>query len=114
MGYNVASTGRDLTKVADLFDPAFKGKVTLLSETRDTFGLVHLMLRDQGKSASDHTPDQLDVADCQVVHDFLKPYVDSGHVTAFTGNEYLEFFAIGRHLGIHRLVRRPRLLRRAG
>ena len=30
IGYNVASTGRDLTKVADLFDPAFKGKVTLL------------------------------------------------------------------------------------
>ncbi len=95
VGYNVASTGRDLTKMADLFDPAFAGKVTLLSETRDTFGLVHLMLRDQGKAASDHTPDQLDVADVQVVHDFLKPYVDSGHVTAFTGNEYLQFFASG-------------------
>lgn len=95
VGYNVASTGRDLTKVADLFDPAFKGKVTLLSETRDTFGLVHLMLREQGKAASDNTPDKLTVADVQVVVDFLKPYVDSGHVTAFTGNEYLEFFASG-------------------
>ena len=87
--------GRDLTKVADLFDPAFAGKVTLLSELRDTFGLVHLMLLDQGKAQSDHTPDKLDVADCQVVHDFLKPYVDSAHVTAFTGNEYLQFFASG-------------------
>ena len=95
IGYNVASTGRDLTKVADLFDPAFDGKVTLLSETRDTFGLVHLMLRDQGKAASDHTPDQLDVADCQAVHDYLKPFVESGHVTAFTGNEYLAAFAAG-------------------
>ncbi len=95
IGYNVASTGRDLTKIADLFDPAFAGKVTLLSESRDTFGLIHLMLRDQGKSASDHDPDQIDVADVQVVHDFLKPYVDSGHITAFTGNEYLQFFASG-------------------
>ncbi len=95
IGYNVASTGRDLTKIADLFDPAFAGKVTLLSESRDTFGLVHLMLRDQGKSASDHDPDQIDVADVQVVHDFLKPYVESGHITAFTGNEYLQFFASG-------------------
>jgi spermidine/putrescine transport system substrate-binding protein len=95
VGYNVTSTGRELTKVADLFDPAFKGKVTLLSETRDTFGLVHLMLQTQGKAASDHTPDKLDVADVQVIHDFLKPYVDSGHVTAFTGNEYLQFFASG-------------------
>ena len=95
VGYNVASTGRDLTKIADLFDPAFKGKVTLLSETRDTFGLVHLMLRAQGKAASDHGADELDLADVQVVHDFLKPYVDSGHVTAFTGNEYLQFFASG-------------------
>ncbi len=35
VGYNVKSTGRDLTKVMDLFDPAFKGKVTLLNELRD-------------------------------------------------------------------------------
>jgi spermidine/putrescine transport system substrate-binding protein len=95
VGYNVASTGRDLTKVADLFDPAFAGKVTLLSETRDTFGLIQLMLLDQGKAVSDHDPSELDVADVQAAHDFLKPYVDSGHVTAFTGNEYLEFFASG-------------------
>ena len=95
VGYNSASTGRDLTKVADLFDPAFAGKVTLLSETRDTFGLIQLMLQDQGKAASEHTPDQLDVADCKVIHDYLKPFVDSGHITAFTGNEYLAAFAAG-------------------
>ena len=95
VGYNVVSTGRDLTKVADLFDPDFAGRVTLLSEVRDTFGLIQLMLQDQGTAASDHTPDQLDVADCQVIHDYLKPFVDSGHVTAFTGNEYLAAFAAG-------------------
>jgi spermidine/putrescine transport system substrate-binding protein len=95
VGYNSASTGRELTKVADLFDPAFAGKVTLLSETRDTFGLIQLMLQDQVTAASDHTPDQLDVADCQIIHDYLKPFVDSGHITAFTGNEYMAAFAAG-------------------
>ncbi|HEX5589400.1 MAG TPA: extracellular solute-binding protein [Candidatus Limnocylindrales bacterium] len=95
VGYNVASTGRDLTKVADLFDPAFAGKVTLLSEVRDTFPLIHLMLQDQGIAASDHTPDQMDVADCEAVHAFLKPYVESSHVTGFYGNEYLAAFAAG-------------------
>ena len=31
VGYNSESTGRALTKIADLFDPAFAGKVTLLT-----------------------------------------------------------------------------------
>ena len=35
------------------------------------------------------------VDDVQAVHDYLKPFVDSGHVRAFTGNEYLADFASG-------------------
>jgi spermidine/putrescine transport system substrate-binding protein len=35
------------------------------------------------------------VADAQKIHDFLKPYVDSGHVRGFTGNEYLQDFGSG-------------------
>ena len=53
VGYNVVSTGRDLTKVADLFDPAFKGKVTLLTGYPDTFSLVGLMLKAQGTVANE-------------------------------------------------------------
>ena len=49
IGYNRVSTGRDLTKVSDLFDPAFAGKVTLLTETRDTFPLIHLALQGLGQ-----------------------------------------------------------------
>ena len=41
VGYNSESTGRALTKIADLFDPAFAGKVTLLTRPRDTFPLIH-------------------------------------------------------------------------
>ena len=35
------------------------------------------------------------VDDGQVVHDFLKPYVDSAHIRGFTGNAYLQDFASG-------------------
>ncbi len=92
VGYNSASTGRELTKVADLFDPAFAGKVTLLSEVRDTFPLLHLMLQGMGQ-ASDNPAEEMDVADAEAVHAYVKPFVDSGHVRAFTGNEYLADFA---------------------
>lgn len=93
VGYNRVSTGRDLTSLADLFDPAFAGKVTLLSGYQDSFAMIHLLLRQQGKLTT--TPDQMTVADAQKIHDFLKPYVDSGHVRGFTGNEYLQDFGSG-------------------
>ena len=94
VGYNSKSTGRALTKVADLFDPAFAGKVTLLTESRDTFPLVHLGLQGQGK-ASDNPAESMTVEDAQAVHDYLKPFVDNGHIRAFTGNEYLTDFGSG-------------------
>jgi spermidine/putrescine transport system substrate-binding protein len=88
VGYNVASTGRDLTKVADLFDPAFKGKVTLLTEVRDTFPLVFL-------SRGGTDPVNMTVEQAQGVKDYLQPFVDDGHIRAFTGNEYLQDFGSG-------------------
>ena len=94
VGYNVKSTGRDLTKVADLFDPKFAGKVTLLEDPHDTFPLIHLMLQAQGK-ASSNPPETMTADDAQVVHDFLKPFLQSAHVRDFTGNKYLQDFASG-------------------
>jgi spermidine/putrescine transport system substrate-binding protein len=93
VGYNVVSTGRDLTKVEDLFDPKFKGKVTLLSGYQDTFSLVGLLLLKRGEIST--TPDVMTLADAQKIHDFIKPYVTDGHVRAFTGNEYLQDFGSG-------------------
>ena len=94
VGYNVASTGRDLTKIADLFDPQFAGKVTLLEDPHDSFSLIHLMLQAQGK-ASTNAAEVMTADDGQVVHDFLKPYVESSHLRGFTGNAYLQDFASG-------------------
>ncbi|MBA3875802.1 MAG: ABC transporter substrate-binding protein [Anaerolinea sp.] len=93
VGYNVKSTGRDLTKVEDLFDPAFKGKVTLLSGYADTFSLVGLMLKAKGTISNE--PAKMTLEDAQKVYDYLKPFVDSGHIRAFTGNEYLQDFGSG-------------------
>jgi spermidine/putrescine transport system substrate-binding protein len=94
IGYNVKSTGRDLTKVEDLFDEKFAGKVTLLEDPHDSFPLIHMMLQAQGK-ASSNAPEAMSADDAQAVHDFLKPFVESGHIRDFTGNSYLQDFASG-------------------
>ena len=88
IGYNRVSTGRDLTSVADLFEPALAGKVTLLRDLRATLPLVHLALQAQGK-ASDRAPDAMTIEDAQAAIDYLRPFVESGHIRAFTGSEYL-------------------------
>jgi spermidine/putrescine transport system substrate-binding protein len=93
VGYNVASTGRELTSIADLFDDAFKGKVTLLTGYQDTFSLVSLLLRERGEITN--LPPDLTAEDAKKIKDFLQPYVDSGHIKGFTGNEYLQDFGSG-------------------
>lgn len=94
IGYNRVSTGRDLTKIADLFDPTFAGKVTMLTEARDTFPLIHLALQGMGQ-ASDVPAEEMGVPEAEAVHAYLKPFVDSEHIRAFTGNEYLQDFGSG-------------------
>ncbi len=94
VGYNSESTGRALTGLADLFDPAFAGKVTLLDDVHDTFPLIHTMLQAQGLASA--TPsEEMTIADAQVVHDYLKPFVDNSHIRAFRGNAYLQDFGSG-------------------
>ena len=52
------------------------------------------MLQGPGQ-ASDTPAEDMTADDAQVVHDYLKPFVDSGHIRAFTGNEYLQDFGSG-------------------
>ena len=42
IGYNIKKTGRELKSVKDLFDPKFKGRVTMLSEPYDSANTVLL------------------------------------------------------------------------
>jgi spermidine/putrescine transport system substrate-binding protein len=87
VGYNPERTGRELTSVNDLFDPRFKGQVTMLTEMRDTLGLVMLgMGRD---------PATCTRADVQAAAARVKRARESGQIRKFTGNDYVEDLAAG-------------------
>jgi spermidine/putrescine transport system substrate-binding protein len=68
--------------VDDLFNPAYKGKVTMLTEMRDTVGLVTAW---QGAD-----PEKASVDDYLKAIDKVQEEVDSGQIRGFTGNEYLK------------------------
>jgi spermidine/putrescine transport system substrate-binding protein len=89
IGYNLKATGgkKIETMTQLLTDPALKGKVTLLTEMRDTVGLV---MMEQGKDISKFTD-----ADFQAAIDVLKQAKDAGQILKFTGNEYTEGLAKG-------------------
>ena len=88
LGYDSAATG-DLTSLEALWtdDPRWKGKVTLLTEMRDTIGLT--MLRG-GKD-----PSQITEADFDDAVAAIQEALDAGIVRSFTGNEYAEDLVAG-------------------
>ncbi|CAN5226225.1 spermidine/putrescine ABC transporter substrate-binding protein [soil metagenome] len=87
IGYNPALTGRELESIEDLFDPAFAGQVTFLSEMRDTMGLV---MSSMGVDPSTH-----EFSDFEAAIERLQEATDSGQIRAFTGNEYANDLAAG-------------------
>src|SRR3954453_1550249 len=87
IGYNPEKTGRKLGSVNDLFDPKFKGRVTMLQDWRDSAGLV--LLAD-GKKTADATLDGVMGA-----IDRLGAESDKGQIRKFTGNDYTRGFASG-------------------
>lgn len=83
-----ATGGKKITTVDQLLtDPALKGKVTLLTEMRDTVGLVMMAM---GKSIESFTD-----ADFQAAIDELKKAKDAGQIKGFTGNDYTKPLAAG-------------------
>lgn len=54
--YNIDETGREITSIEDLFDPAFARKVCMLDSIRDTIGLTLKML---GYSMNDTDPEHI-------------------------------------------------------
>ena len=89
IAYNPKATGgRKVTSVDQLLhDPALKGKVTMLTEMRDTVGLV---LIEQGKNLGTVTAEEFAAA-LAVIQDAK----DSGQIKGFTGNEYTKPLASG-------------------
>lgn len=72
----------DVQSINDLFDPQYKGKVTLLREMRDT---VPLMLKADGIEPAEATKeDWLD----EIAK--LEEAINSGQIRRFTGNDYVQ------------------------
>jgi spermidine/putrescine transport system substrate-binding protein len=68
-------------EVADLFDPKYKGKVTMLTELRDT---VPMTLKSMGVDPDEASTEQwLDAVDK------VKEAGESGQIRRFTGNDYI-------------------------
>lgn len=77
----------EIDEVKDLFDPKYKGKVTMLTEMRDT---VPLILQSEGIQ-----PDEATKEDWLAAIDKLREARDSGQIRRFTGNEYTEDLTAG-------------------
>ena len=80
IAYNPALTGREVRSLADLFDPAFRGRVGMVSEMRETVALTMAL---QGadpsrptREAAERALEQLDAAK------------RDGQIREFTGNEF--------------------------
>lgn len=85
---NTSVTGRDIASVDELLTaPDLKGKVALLSELRETTGLLML---NNGANPSDFTEEQFN----QALDDITKA-LDSGQLRRFTGNDYAPDLAQG-------------------
>jgi spermidine/putrescine transport system substrate-binding protein len=87
IAYNIAETGRELTSMADLFDPAFAGKIGMLTEMRDTMGLLLLL---EGVDPADATFEAAEPAFAR-----LEAAKDDGTIRQFTGNDYMDDLASG-------------------
>ncbi|OBC08955.1 twin-arginine translocation pathway signal protein [Mycobacterium sp. 852013-50091_SCH5140682] len=87
LAYNKSATGRDITKVEDLWDPAFKGRVSLLSDTQDGLGMI---MQSQGNSPENPTKEGV-----QKAVDLVREQKDKGQIRRFTGNDYADDLAAG-------------------
>jgi spermidine/putrescine transport system substrate-binding protein len=81
------SKAPEITSVAQLFDPKYKGKVEMLDEMRDT---VPLVMQSEGIDPNTATKDQW-----LATIDKLREARDSGQIRRFTGNEYTEDLTSG-------------------
>jgi spermidine/putrescine transport system substrate-binding protein len=73
--------------ICDLFDPKYKGKVTMLTEMRDT---VPMTLKCMGID-----PEQADEEQWLAAVAKIKAAADSGQIRRFTGNDYIQDLEAG-------------------
>jgi spermidine/putrescine transport system substrate-binding protein len=87
LAYNKSATKRDITKIDDLWDPAFKGRVSLFSDVQDGLGMIML---SQGSSIETPTTETVNKA-----IELVREQKDKGQIRRFTGNDYASDLAAG-------------------
>lgn len=88
IAYNISVTGRELKSVKDLLDPEFNGRIAMLTEMRDTVGLL---LLSEGIDPSSVTS----FDDAAVAFELLEKAKADGQIRAFTGNDYTDDLSNG-------------------
>ncbi|MCX6444716.1 MAG: spermidine/putrescine ABC transporter substrate-binding protein [Actinobacteria bacterium] len=86
-GWNTQKNPKGIRTIEDLFSPQNKGKIVVLTEMRDTIGII---LRSQGVSLATVTEDQFMNA-----VDFLEQKSADGWIRGVKGNEYAEDLTSG-------------------
>jgi spermidine/putrescine transport system substrate-binding protein len=87
IGYNLATTGREISSWEDFFDPAFAGRVALLDDYRTTMGLVLIML---GYSPNTSNPTYISEAT-----DYLKEHREQ--VGGYVGDDAQDLLLAGEY-----------------
>ena len=82
-----------LGSVSDLWDPSLKGRVEVLSEMRDTIGLIML---EQGVDPSTHWGDN----EFANALDVLKAQISSGQIRQVRGNSYAQDLVSGDAIAV--------------
>ncbi len=89
LAWNTEQVPGGLQQLDDLWDPKLKGKVTVLSEMRDTMGLI---LLSQGVDISKADWSTNEFANAIAV---LEKQVKDGQIFGIKGNEYMQDFVSG-------------------
>ncbi|WP_082974198.1 spermidine/putrescine ABC transporter substrate-binding protein [Mycobacterium sp. E740] len=87
LAYDRAATGRDITRMEDLWNPAFKHRVSLLADFQDGLGMV---MQSQGADPASPTTESV-----QKAVDLVREQNDRGQIRRFTGNDYTDDLAAG-------------------
>ncbi len=85
IGYNIRATGREIESWADLFDPAFAGRIAMLGDARLTMGVVLLYLG--------YSPNTTSAAEIAAARDFLLAHSDA--IAAYAPDTGQDMLAAG-------------------
>jgi len=86
IGYNRRETG-EVRSIRQLFDPRFRGRVTMLTEARDSASLVLQM--------NGIRPDRATIGQVLQAIEFIDEQNRSGQIRRFTGNDYTKDLTSG-------------------